>query len=1232
MAEAPEIFDVPNDLESDPDEIVPEAAEWDDQTPGTPDWYIAGPNVDPREYDVEDPGSGEPPDLPTDPGEPDPELPDPPAAPSALLASAVSSSQINLSWTRNSTTEDGFRIERSAVGGGSGFVAIDTVVAGVTVYSDINLPANTQFFYRVIAFNAGGDSAASGEADDTTDAAAVPTAPTGLMAVTVSPGQNDLTWTDNASDEDDYRIERSLLVDQGFVEIDQIAANSVSYSDTTADPQTEYFYRVRASNALGFSAYSNVAAASGGLYSNGYSNRYPIKISPNMVTEVLDNFMIRLEIQADWLKLETVDPVNGRLKNANGYDLIFEELNGTPMPYDRRDQDTTAGTLECWIYGAQVFAGHAFYIYVGNASVSTDQQDKVAMWANVATMVLDCRTGTDFSGKQSPTVVIAPGTTTLKGDAGQGVAKITVPLGPLLNGDTEQSSMCWIRADSIGNDQGWVETLADENYAPSISYAVWSQRFDLAGAESGSVNCLKYGVGGFIFETNSNRQLLNERFIAQTWAMGEYPKLYVDGGTPEFQAAATGLPSSPLLGSGADVMEIFNGLQDWAGALDEYIQFDRELSEAFVNAAYQNQLNVANFLTIGAEGEEAVPGEDPGDPQNPPQPATAYDAFFNDRTLPTIPTPDTSVDVSSWSALVSALATAAAATGETRRVRLTADITVSGVNTTSPVIQPDVSLIVDFNGFKITGNGSQVTLYFDGVMSNWNTGGDNSKVSSVSTANGKTTVVLTNPITGLAVGDWVKIFAPMIDSTKDWRLGANIWSRKPQSNRIGQALQVESINGTTIVFSSALLDAIGQYPVVAASGRLWAVKYETAGRPGQAALYIQDLDIRNSGISTKWAVYGIANAFVISPYIDQNSVVPSGSYPSMAHIGGVRCKVFDPVFDSTLGATKMGFGYAWNALGGSSQNVVCNTDAFAQPYNMVRFRNYGDSSSFDLNTGMSDSEMARKAGAANLWGVNRAKVKDTSGTGCLSTHSGSLGTRFNAYEQINSANQVTQNHYQTFRSVAGVNLNDNIIEGFNLTTLAAIAAAVWQFYNESSESLYICGGFNGCAGSPTAWDGSDNACFGYLIRNGYINFDKNISLYYLSGGWRGPLKFGPGVTIDARVAKELFYFDPGSSGNRAIGDILPDPRLGWEVQGGSTYRIHNGASRGGSLRNGANCKMGLVGGIPTFDLSTRTTPWTLMDIAGGTVLEGQANLINPNAVPVGVTGSGNQANFQLNTL
>lgn len=89
--------------------------------------------------------------------------------PSSLTATAVSSSQINLSWADNSTTETGFRIERSSSSGGP-YTQIATVGTNVTTYSNSGLSASTTYYYRVRAYNANGNSASSSVASATTSA------------------------------------------------------------------------------------------------------------------------------------------------------------------------------------------------------------------------------------------------------------------------------------------------------------------------------------------------------------------------------------------------------------------------------------------------------------------------------------------------------------------------------------------------------------------------------------------------------------------------------------------------------------------------------------------------------------------------------------------------------------------------------------------------------------------------------------------------------------------------------------------------------------------------------------------------------------------------------------------------------------------------------------------------------------------------------------------------------
>lgn len=95
-------------------------------------------------------------------------VPSPPAAPSSLTATTVDSSHINLSWTDNSNNEEVFSIERKITGGN--FATIATVTANSTSYADTALSPSTQYFYRVRAFNQGGYSAYSNEANATTNA------------------------------------------------------------------------------------------------------------------------------------------------------------------------------------------------------------------------------------------------------------------------------------------------------------------------------------------------------------------------------------------------------------------------------------------------------------------------------------------------------------------------------------------------------------------------------------------------------------------------------------------------------------------------------------------------------------------------------------------------------------------------------------------------------------------------------------------------------------------------------------------------------------------------------------------------------------------------------------------------------------------------------------------------------------------------------------------------------
>ncbi len=104
------------------------------------------------------------------------------------------------------------------------------------------------------------DFSLSATVTTTMTTATLPAAPSNLNALAVSSSAVQLTWTDNATNETGYKIERSTNgID--FVEIAPSLGNVTSYLDSGVSAGVKYYYRVRAYNAAGDSGYSNVASA-----------------------------------------------------------------------------------------------------------------------------------------------------------------------------------------------------------------------------------------------------------------------------------------------------------------------------------------------------------------------------------------------------------------------------------------------------------------------------------------------------------------------------------------------------------------------------------------------------------------------------------------------------------------------------------------------------------------------------------------------------------------------------------------------------------------------------------------------------------------------------------------------------------------------------------------------------------------------------------------------------------
>lgn len=92
-------------------------------------------------------------------------LPLTPNVPRNLVLELISLEQINLAWVDDSDNEDGFVIERS-IGDNSNYLLLDSLGSDIISYQDLTLGEPNVYFYRIKAYNTGGESPYSIEANE----------------------------------------------------------------------------------------------------------------------------------------------------------------------------------------------------------------------------------------------------------------------------------------------------------------------------------------------------------------------------------------------------------------------------------------------------------------------------------------------------------------------------------------------------------------------------------------------------------------------------------------------------------------------------------------------------------------------------------------------------------------------------------------------------------------------------------------------------------------------------------------------------------------------------------------------------------------------------------------------------------------------------------------------------------------------------------------------------------
>ncbi|WP_407306763.1 cell wall-binding repeat-containing protein [Desulfosporosinus sp. SB140] len=180
-----------------------------------------------------------------------------PSAPTNLTASAVSSTQIYLTWNPVSDAT-GYYIYRATSPSGN-YSIIATPTTSTSSYTDSSLSPGTAFYYKVLAANSLGVSADSVIVYAvTTSSGSTLSAPANLTATVAGSSQIYLTWN-SVSYATSYYVYRATSASGTYSVVGM--PTTTSYTDTGLSLNTTYYYKVQAVSSGGVSSYSSIAYA-----------------------------------------------------------------------------------------------------------------------------------------------------------------------------------------------------------------------------------------------------------------------------------------------------------------------------------------------------------------------------------------------------------------------------------------------------------------------------------------------------------------------------------------------------------------------------------------------------------------------------------------------------------------------------------------------------------------------------------------------------------------------------------------------------------------------------------------------------------------------------------------------------------------------------------------------------------------------------------------------------------
>lgn len=274
---------------------------------------------------------------------------DPPAAPFDLELKKLTNTLVNISWKDTSRFSKGYELWKKTGFSGT-YVKYRTFAAGSFNTNDVLSDPDGEYYYKIRSFNEYGYSIFGEEVNTSGAGGSITVSPPTKLSVKVFGTQKtQLSWQDNANNENYFGIERSRESGD-FVQVGLVPLNSTTFTDSANGlaANAMYTYRIKAYSTTDSSWSGSKSVTMSSFNINRPSGLTAQQVSPTMINlSWVDNsqFEIRTFVER---------------KEGPGGQYIVVGSSGTDIP---AYSDTTFPSGTLLYYRLQAFDGNGYSEY-----------------------------------------------------------------------------------------------------------------------------------------------------------------------------------------------------------------------------------------------------------------------------------------------------------------------------------------------------------------------------------------------------------------------------------------------------------------------------------------------------------------------------------------------------------------------------------------------------------------------------------------------------------------------------------------------------------------------------------------------------------------------------------------------------------------------------------------------------------------------------------------------------